>query len=269
MRTLPRFARIATSVSGPKSALRSIRVALYRLPFRLGITSLWPGSYIAWRPDRYSANAQKAARRSGLALFKNAREFIHHNQTNNAGDLARFYLFNLIFEQIVKENIGGDVAELGVYKGNTAVLLARFARARHANAYLFDTFQGFSKTDITGVDAHKEQEFEDTSIESVKRLVGTDNIRYVVGYFPDSTAGLDTPSCFCLVHLDCDLYMPMKAGLEYFYPRLAPGGFLLLHDYSSLYWDGAERAIDEFLADKRERIVPIPDKSGTAVLRKL
>jgi O-methyltransferase len=61
----------------------------------------------------------------------------------------------------------------------------------------------------------------------------------------------------------------MKAALEYFYPRLVPGGFFILHDYSSLYWDGAEKAIDEFLADKPERVMPIPDKSGTVVVRKV
>jgi O-methyltransferase len=61
----------------------------------------------------------------------------------------------------------------------------------------------------------------------------------------------------------------MKSGLEFFYPRLTPGGFLVLHDYSSLEWDGAEKAIDEFLADKPERVIPIPDKSGTVVLRKI
>jgi len=44
---------------------------------------------------------------------------------------------------------------------------------------------------------------------------------------------------------------------------------LNMHNYSSLYWDGAESAIDEFFADKPERLVPVPDKSGTVVVRKV
>ena len=36
---------------------------------------------------------------------------------------------------------------------------------------------------------------------------------------------------FALVHLDCDLYAPMRAGLEFFYPKLVPGGFMIIHDY--------------------------------------
>jgi hypothetical protein len=173
-----------------------------------------------------------------------------------------------MLEQIDKEKLGGDLAELGVYKGNTAVLLANFARARHKTVYLFDTFQGFSRADMRGIDANRQDAFDDTSLEKVKSLVGDERTKYIAGHFPESAAAVTGDLSFCLVHLDCDLYAPMKAGLEYFYPRLVPGGFLVLHDYSSLDWDGAEKAVDEFLADKPERVIPIPDKSGTAVIRK-
>jgi hypothetical protein len=60
----------------------------------------------------------------------------------------------------------------------------------------------------------------------------------------------------------------MKAGLEFFYPRLAPGGLLLLHDYSSGCFPGAKQAVDEFAKTIPENIVLQPDKSGTAIIRK-
>lgn len=247
---------------------RRLKRRIESLPNRLGIKSLWPGSFLASIPDRYVSNASKAIERSGWAQFQHTAAFLHGNVANNSGDLARFYLFNLIFEQIMKERLEGDLAELGVYKGNTAALLASFGRRTAKSTYLFDTFQGFSEKDIRGVDAGKRLEFADTSLEAVKRLVGTDRVNYVVGHFPESARDMPRDLAFSLVHLDCDLYAPMKAGLEYFYPRVVSGGFLVIHDYASLHWDGAERAVDEFLADKRERVVPIPDKAGTAVLRK-
>jgi O-methyltransferase len=64
-------------------------------------------------------------------------------------------------------------------------------------------------------------------------------------------------------------YKPFKAGLEFFYPRLVDGGFLVMHDYGSLWWDGTEKAIDEFFADKPESVIPIPDRAGTAAIRKI
>ena len=70
------------------------------------------------------------------------------------------------------------------------------------------------------------------------------------------------------MHIDCDLYAPMSSALEYFYPRLAPGGFLVVHDYSSLHWNGAEKAVDEFFADKPECVIPLPDGAGSVAIRK-
>jgi hypothetical protein len=43
----------------------------------------------------------------------------------------------------------------------------------------------------------------------------------------------------------------------------------IMHDYLGLYWDGVEKAVDEFFVDKPEKVVPIPDKSGTVVIRRL
>jgi Macrocin-O-methyltransferase (TylF) len=239
------------------------------LPYRFGITSTWPRSFMAYIPDRYSVNAQKTVQRTGSYLFKDTSGFLRGQRMNNAGDLTRFYLFNLILEQIQKEGLDGNLAELGVYKGNTAVLLASFARTQQRTVYLFDTFEGFPKADIHGIDALRPTLFEDTSIERVKSLVGVEGTEYVVGYFPESTAAISSNLSFCLVHVDCDLYAPMKSALEYFYPRLVPGGFFVLHDYSSLHWDGVEKAIDEFWDGKLETVVPIPDKSGTVVVRKV
>jgi hypothetical protein len=59
------------------------------------------------------------------------------------------------------------------------------------------------------------------------------------------------------------------SGLEYFYPRMVPGGFLIIHDYGSLTWEGAEKAVDTFFADKPESVIPIPDSSGSAVVRRM
>jgi len=254
----------------PKKIGVVIKVAIKRLPYCLGVTTLWPGTFLAYIPDRYYENSHKAVWQTGLSLFKKRSGFLRGNRMTNGGDLARFYFFNLMFEQMDKEHLTGDIAELGVYKGNSAVLLANYARKHdHRTVYLFDTFEGFSRRDFRGVDAGMDVQFNNTSLDKVKALVGNEQVEYVVGYFPDSAAAVPAGASFCLVHLDCDLYEPLKAGLEYFYPRLVPGGFLVLHDYSSLWWAGAEKAIDEFLADKPETVIPIPDKAGTVVIRKM
>lgn len=228
----------------------------------------WPARYRADPPQRYTQNWHRYLAQGGaLRPLDLVEKYVAGNQDNRA-DMARFFLFCLVCDQMEKEGLRGDLAELGVYKGNTAALLAWLARRIGTTAYLFDTFGGFAPGDLRGIDADKRMQFADTSLAAVRALVGEANVRFVVGHFPATAAAIPEGCRFALVHLDCDLYEPLRAALAYFYPRMLPGGFLLMHDYSSLHWNGAERAIDEFFADKAEYIIPVPDGAGTVIVRK-
>ena len=195
--------------------------------------------------------------------------WIYNNRINNAGDLARFYTIYLNVNQVLEDRVPGDFVELGVYKGNSAKLLASLGRRQNRHLYLFDTFTGFDSRDLRGMDSGTRNDFADTSLKTVQKLVGTEGVTYVPGFFPDSTSQIEMPERIAIAHIDCDLYEPMKAGLEWFYPRLSTGGILLLHDYSSGYWPGAKRAIDEFFEKRPEKPVLAADKSGTALIRRL
>jgi hypothetical protein len=224
-------------------------------------------SFRADIPQRYNGNARLYLERGGLVrLDEDAKPFADHE---NFGDASRLFFFCLMQDQIFKEGLQGDFAELGVYKGMTAAVLARIARRLGRTAYLFDTFEGFSKKDLVGIDADKRlEQFTDTSLDAVRERVGTENVRYIQGRFPESTDQISDTLRFCLVHIDCDLYEPIGAALNYFYPRMVPGGFMVIHDYSSLAWNGAERAVDEFFADKLEYVIPLTDGCGSAVVRR-
>lgn len=191
------------------------------------------------------------------------------NITNNSGDLTRFYGLFRNVEHVLSEGIQGDLAEVGVYRGNSARLLAVLAKKAHRRLYLFDTFSGFDRRNLHGADSDKKVAFDDTSLDRVKRLVNLDNVVYVPGLFPDSIANVGLPDQFVVVHLDCDLYEPTRAGLEYFYSRMAHGGLIIVHDYGSGHWPGVKAAVDEVLARLPERPVLLPDKSGTAVIRRV
>jgi hypothetical protein len=226
----------------------------------------WP--YSADPPQRYWGNYRSYLQRGGMVrLEDDVRGFVAGQQKN--GDISRFYFFCVAFDELMKEGVKGDLAELGVYRGNTATLLANMARRMGTTAYLLDTYEGFNPAELSGVDAGHAMEFTDTSLEGVRALVGEESVRYVKGYFPDSAAQLPDDLKFALVHIDCDLYAPIVNALNYFYPRLVPGGYLIIHDYFSLAWDGAEKAVDEFFADKPEPVIPLTDGGGSVVIRKV
>lgn len=220
--------------------------------------------WIIWNPD---ASYEKAGHPEMVTLSK---AWVRGNLLNNAGDITRLYSFILNIKQMLAENIEGDFAELGVWRGNSAAVLAHFASKHRKKCFLFDTFSGFDERDFSGVDADQTKSFSNTSLEFVKTTVGDNSSAvFVPGYFPDSiTRDLQLSSTFSFVSIDCDLYEPMKAALAFFYPRMSKGGVLFLHDYSSGLWNGATKAIDEFVRLESEFPILLPDKSGTAVIRK-
>ena len=225
----------------------------------------------AWRyggslPQRLSRNYARYRERGGrIDLYGDADAYAENGRLQ---DCERLMFLLLAFDQIHKEGLPGDVAELGVYKGQTATVLARNARRLGRTCWLLDTFAGFDAKDFTGADAGRGTQFADTSLAAVRARVGEENTRYIQGFFPDTAAQLPPDGRYCLVHIDCDLYAPILSALEYFYPRMVPGGFLIVHDYGSMEWDGAEKAVDVFFADKPECIVPLPDSAGSVVIRR-
>ncbi|HET6184224.1 MAG TPA: TylF/MycF/NovP-related O-methyltransferase [Acetobacteraceae bacterium] len=226
------------------------------------------GAWIAAPPQRYTENYQEYLSRGGSFRADDLGGFIER-KPEYIFDQARLFFFTLCFDLIEKQVIPGDFVELGVAKGNTANVLAIAARRLKRRLFLLDTFEGFSPADLVGADQRHGVQYADTSIDEVKWLVGTDKVCFIKGHFPESSAQLPLDCDFCLVHLDCDLYRPFIAALNYFWPRLNDGGFLIMHDYLSLYWDGVEQAVDEFFAGRAEYIVPVPDASGTVVVRKV
>jgi len=215
--------------------------------------------YVQYRPDRY------AGQDDNVRVLRKLWDA--GGQHNNAGDYARLYFLMTSIEAIEEAGVPGAFAELGVYKGSSAKIMHHLAPGR--DLYLFDTFNGFPEQHARADPGRIEVGGYASGLDEVRRFVGDDpRIRYCEGMFPETSHMVPDGVRFALVHLDCDLYVPTKAALEFFYPRLEPGGLLILHDYHSGCWLGVPQAVDEFLADKPEGLIRIPDKSGTAALVK-
>lgn len=187
----------------------------------------------------------------------------------NYYDKIRFYSIWFQTERLKKENIEGDFAELGVHKGETAKIIYEMDPAR--KLHLFDTFEGFNEKDLQRENKqggkYTTKEFSDTDLETVKKYIdGGDRIIFHPGYFPLTSAGLEDTK-FSLVHLDADLYLPTLEGLIFFYPRLSPGGVIIVHDYNHT-WDGIKKAFDEFMPSIPESLIELPDWKGSAMIIK-
>lgn len=190
-----------------------------------------------------------------MALIRGSRRGRESLLTAN----EHFTLFGIARAQAA---LAGEMAELGVFEGSSATIIATAAPNR--TLHLFDTFAGLPEPGAGEQTVFRKGQFG-TSLHRVRRrLAGHDNLAFHVGTFPGSTAGLDHLR-FSFVHLDVDLYDSTLAGLTYFYPRMVPGGIIVSHDFSIL--PGVERAFVDFLADRPERAIELPSTQAMIVCR--
>lgn len=165
-----------------------------------------------------------------------------------------------------------NVAEGGVFEGDfSKVINAAFPRSP---LYLFDTFSGFDTRDIyrdekmaeTMLDRpSKYASLYNTSVDLVlSKLPHPENAIVKKGYFPETAQGVDGQ--FIFVNLDFDLYSPIKAGLEFFYPKMVKGGSILVHDYFNNNFD-SRRAVDEFCKENDLCPMPIGDILSVSIIK--
>lgn len=163
----------------------------------------------------------------------------------------------------------GDVAECGVYQGATLIPAGMYLHQNKIPKEVFgcDSFEGFDEAVLSEIalggsdEPHKKVGgFGDTSYlliqEKVRRLGLQERVHLLKGFFRETLHELGDRR-FCFVHLDCDLYDSYKTCLEFFYPRLVPGGIILFDEYNDPPWPGCNKAVDEFLDGKREKPIEI------------
>ena len=73
-----------------------------------------------------------------------------------------------------------------------------------------------------------------------------ERMRFVKGKVEDSIPG-EVPLQIALLRLDTDFYESTYHELRHLYPRLAPGGVLIIDDYG--HWAGARKATDQYFAE--------------------
>jgi len=165
---------------------------------------------------------------------------------------------NLWLHARATRKLSGDCAELGVFKGESARLIAQCVEG--VAVHLFDTFEGLPEVNRATDGDFVTGEFSETSLESVAAyLSGYPNVRFYKGLFPASAEGTAAAAVrYKFVHLDADLYSSTLAGLKFFYPRMVPGGLILCHDYGTFKAPGTKQAFQEFFADKPEIVLRLP-----------
>lgn len=164
----------------------------------------------------------------------------------------------------------GDIAECGCYVGTSAFFMAQVST--HGTLYLFDSFQGLSAPDTadknTTADVMPWAAGDLSTSEAILRnnLSRFDKIEVLSGWIPERFNEVADRQ-FRLVHIDVDLYKPTRDSLEFFYPRLVKGGFIVMDDYGFKNCPGATRAADELAASHGAEILLLTTGQGVITKR--
>ncbi len=151
-------------------------------------------------------------------------------------------------------NISGEIWECGVAKGGTSLFIAINS---NKTIRLFDTFSGMpycSEYDFHQIGSMNDSKYEDV----VELLKDFSNCNIYRGKIPETFVGLEN-SVISVAHIDVDNYDSVKYCLEFIYPRVPSGGYIIIDDYNDNDCKGAKKATDDFLRDKKEILISSPN----------
>ncbi len=177
-------------------------------------------------------------------------------------------------DYLLEHDIKGDFVECGVWKGGSVMIMAeKLMAASHTDRpiFLFDTFEGMSAPtdhdksfDGLGADVQlAKADIHDqhsvwcySTLDEVKQNVYStgyppDMLHFIQGKVEDTVPG-NAPEQIALLRLDTDWYESTKHELIHLFPRLAPGGILIIDDYG--HWEGCKKATDEYFAENNIKI---------------
>jgi hypothetical protein len=198
-------------------------------------------------------------------LYKYAQTVSHSEASDNLLKQCRFYS-TFQMADYAAGLPAGDVIECGCLHGHSTVAISTLLKEHGFDGefHVFDSFEGglsdFLPEDDSffGLSEVEKRTLVDTfksSAEFVKSI--TEQFGFVElhkGWIPDSFAGFERrPLRF--VHIDVDMYEPTKAALDFFWDSVVPGGCVIVDDYNYSIFEGANRAVDEFLVGKSPQLV--------------
>ena len=184
------------------------------------------------RPAQYNPSA----RREGMDWPAQAETMIGRKRLSQ---LQR------CIEEVLRENIPGDLIECGVWRGGATIFMRAMLKAYgdlQRQVWVADSFKGLPPPDVENYYLDKDDRlhrFEQLSVslEQVKANFARyglldDQVHFLPGWFKDSlpTASIDR---LAVLRADGDMYESTTQILTYLYPKLSVGGYCIIDDYGT------------------------------------
>jgi O-methyltransferase len=260
------------------------------MPFRRQVNG-WLAATIGYRLVRedtlrkLSAQPAKRPRRLPRHYDDDARDTIRAVRPRTMTAHEKLYALIVATRHLVHHGVPGAFVECGVWRGGSMQAVARTLLAcgvDDRDLHLYDTFEGMPPPgeEDRRADGRSAAEILDSAprTANVWAIAGLDDVRAGMaetGYPADrvhfhpglveDTLPAQAPERVALLRLDTDWYASTRHELEHLYDRVPPGGVIVLDDYG--FWEGARRAVDEFLAAREDPLLLMPMASGRIAVK--
>lgn len=168
----------------------------------------------------------------------------------------------------------GDFVECGVNTGilaGTIVDWTGFGARTDRAMWLVDTFDGLPEDQIDenerkiGLQAYNDEyRNRDTHAIVVEKFTPFPNVRVIKGRVPDALT-LVKADRVAYLSIDMNIALPEIAAARHFWPKIVPGGVILLDDYNWLPHVNQKRAFDALAAEWNVPILGLPTGQGVIV----
>jgi hypothetical protein len=174
-------------------------------------------------------------------------------------------------EAVLRDGVPGDLIETGVWCGGVCIFMRGILAAHGCTdrtVWIADSFQGIPETTAAShafdqrVGLHRANGVLAVSLAAVQDNFAhygllDEQVRFLPGWFKDSLPAAPVER-LAVLRLDGDLYESTMVALDHLYPKLSPGGFVIVDDYCL---PGCREAVHEFRARHGidDRIEPIDD----------
>jgi GT2 family glycosyltransferase len=159
-------------------------------------------------------------------------------------------------EQVLANNVPGDFCETGVWRGGACIFMRGILKARgitDRKVWVCDSFEGVPSPDPEHYPSDAGNKLYDfpilaISLEKVranfeKMGLLDDQVVFIQGWFRDTMPTLPAER-LALLRLDGDLYESTLQVLDALYPKLSPGGAIIIDDYGDLAC--CRQAVDDY-----------------------
>ena len=176
-------------------------------------------------------------------------------------------------EQVIKNNIPGDLIETGVWRGGCTILMRAILKAYNITdrkVWVADSFEGLPPPNPKDYPLDKDLDLTIYKILAVSQEQVVENFRkydllddqviFLKGWFKDTLPYADIKQ-LAVLRLDGDLYESTIQVLTYLYSKLSVGGYVIIDDYGSI--DACMEAVHDYRKENNitEEIIKI-DNTG-------